>query len=379
MSAFRSSTPTANIQPGVYKDREMQLNLKEQCSQSAQMKKVNVALIACAAITPALFSLVETVFYTKKIALVIALPAMCLSLLLSLIIYYIFSKASSKAMPQLLLKSSLFVFVTLYLIEKFLSFHAPLIGSIAALLMGSGAAWLDRWHKQMLDTQMTYLSLQQAGEADQLQASLELVRQDEIDRRMLAADLHDQVLNDLKTLRSQLSGQKNILSGDSYEALDAMVTKSVAGVREVMDNLSPVDIEHLGLGEALRTLVDQTAERQKLKTNFDCETFEAEHFGLHKIEATLIYRLVQETLNNIVKHAQANSIALQIKTEDEKLIFRIADDGVGIDPLKFQHQSRGLRYMRQRATLAGATLAWRPRRTGSGTVVEISVDRSTKP
>ncbi len=354
----------------------MQLSAEEQCSQTAQMKKVNVAVVASAAIIAALFSLIETVFYTKKIALDMPLPAMLFSLLLTLATFWMMRRTSSKAMPQLLLKISLVVFLALYLLEKFLSFHVPLAGSIAALLAGSGAAWLHRWHQQMLESQTTYLTLHRAAETEQLQTSLELVRQDEIDRRMLAADLHDQVLNDLKTLRSQLSAQKTALKEESFEALDLLVNKSVADVREVMDNLSPVDIEHLGLGEALRSLIDQTANRQNLKATFDLEIFEAEHFGLHKIEATLIYRLAQETLNNIIKHAKADNISLQIKIEDEKLIFKIADDGVGMDPLKFQQESRGLRYMRQRAALAGATLAWRERRTGKGTVVEISVVRA---
>ncbi len=210
-----------------------------------------------------------------------------------------------------------------------------------------------------------------------IEARLELIKQDEVDRRMLAADLHDQVLNDLKTLRQSISNLKE-LPAETSAQLDALVNRSMGGVREVMDNLSPVDIEHLGLTESLRACIEKSGEKAGIAVSFESPAAEALDAQLSKIEATLLYRLVQESTNNILKHAAAQKIMGQVKVEDGSLVVRVVDDGKGIAPDAFSSESRGMRYMRLRADLIGADIAWKPRKSGSGTIVEIRFQYESK-
>jgi signal transduction histidine kinase len=92
---------------------------------------------------------------------------------------------------------------------------------------------------------------------------------------------------------------------------------------------------------------------------------------LGMVEKSLLYRLVQESLTNICKHAQAKVVRANVTSEDGFLEIKVADDGKGIDSDKLQADSRGLRYMRQRADLIGATIAWQQGDDGKGTVVTV--------
>jgi len=91
------------------------------------------------------------------------------------------------------------------------------------------------------------------------------------------------------------------------------------------------------------------------------------------VEQSLLYRLVQESITNICKHAGATVVRGTVEMEGEHLLIKVTDNGRGIDPAKLREDSRGVRYMRQRADLIGATIAWRPGEDGKGTTVEIRI------
>lgn len=204
------------------------------------------------------------------------------------------------------------------------------------------------------------------------EARLQLVKQDEVERRILAGDLHDIVLNDLKMLRQQLQPHKEAI-GEKAQSIDSLLSKAMAEIREVMDNLSPADLEHLGLVGAIETCLDKGAERANFKVRFRSEIDDADIDGWNPMQQTLIYRLVQESVNNIVKHSGASTVTCRLTREAGNALITIEDDGKGIDPTTFKAESRGLRYMRQRADLVGGTIAWRKGKEDKGTVVEISV------
>lgn len=249
---------------------------------------------------------------------------------------------------------------------------APLpISYIAAVSIGMFAVIaMQEFQQGNNEEQITSTFVNQLQNKELLEARLELIKQDEIDRRMLAADLHDQVLNDLKTLRQDITNMKD-LQAEDLKHLDDLVNRSMSGVREVMDNLSPVDIEHIGLTESLRACLEKAGERGGVDVSFESSAADELDKRLSKIEATLLYRLVQESANNVLKHAGAGKIMGQVKVENGNLVVRIVDDGRGIEPIKFASESRGMRYMRLRADLIGANIAWKSRKSGSGTIVEI--------
>lgn len=248
------------------------------------------------------------------------------------------------------------------------------LSSIALGMLAATSA--EKWRDESDKTKSSHF-VDHLQNTALLQARLELIKQDEVDRRMLAADLHDQVLNDLKTLRQSINNLKE-LSEETTTHLDGLVSLSMSGVREVMDNLSPVDIEHLGLSESLRSYIERVGEKAGIAVSFESPAGEALDEQLSKIEATLLYRLMQESTNNILKHAGAQKIMGQVKVEDGNLVVRVVDDGKGISPEIFSSESRGMNYMRLRADLIGATIAWKPRKSGSGTIVEIRFQRELR-
>lgn len=100
---------------------------------------------------------------------------------------------------------------------------------------------------------------------------------------------------------------------------------------------------------------------------------------LSLIEQSLLYRLVQESITNICKHAEAKTVRATLEKEEETtLVVRITDDGKGIDPTKMRADSRGLRYMRLRAELIGATISWMAGENAKGTTVEIRVNLANR-
>jgi signal transduction histidine kinase len=205
------------------------------------------------------------------------------------------------------------------------------------------------------------------------ETKLLLVKQDEIERRMLAADLHDQVLNDLKAVRQKLDSYINSQEPALADSIKSLLNQAMDEIREVMDSLCPSALEHLGLVAAMEDCLRRGAERGGFKVRFKNKVAGDEFAALSMVEQSLLYRLVQESVTNICKHADASLVRGTVELEGDQLIVKVADNGRGIDPSRLREDSRGVRYMRQRADLIGATIAWRPGEDGKGTTVEIRI------
>jgi len=213
--------------------------------------------------------------------------------------------------------------------------------------------------------------------SEELAASkLQLIKDDEIERRVLAGDLHDQVLNDLKLLREKT----NKLSAESIDAdkkeMDELIVRSMQQIRDVMDSLSPAVLQHLGIVDAIEDCIRNGSERGGYKVRFRCNIDHKEFEPLGQIEQSLLYRLVQESVTNICKHANASTVKCVITADGGKIQISINDDGKGIEKLSEFQQSRGMRYMQQRASIIGADVRWVSGDDGKGTKVEITI---TKP
>lgn len=224
-------------------------------------------------------------------------------------------------------------------------------------------------------------------------SKLQLIKDDETERRVLAGDLHDQVLNDLKLIRERLSKMSK-LQPDSDPAakpeddsetdkqtkrerevqeIEQLIVRSMQQIREVMDSLSPAVLQHLGFVDAIEDCVRNGSERSGYKVRFRCNIVHNEFDCFSQTELTLLYRLVQESINNICKHANASIVRCAITADGDSVTISIADDGKGMDLSKTSAQSRGLQYMRQRASIIAATVNWLPGDENKGTTVVISI------
>ena len=259
---------------------------------------------------------------------------------------------------------------------KYLQISLTPVTFIISIALGlAGGYAIRRWDAAdiRMQSQFYQLSLRNNELRD---VRLQMVRQDEVERRMLAADLHDQVLNDMKRLRKKFEAYAKNRSDAQKEEIDQILSATMVEIREVMDSLCPSALEHLGLAAALEDCVRKAGEKGGFKARFKSKLDEADVERLSLVEQSLLYRLVQEALTNVIKHAEAKTVRLNAAKEGESLLVTISDDGKGIPEGKMNEESRGLRYMRQRADLIGATISFRAGEgVGSpGTVVEIQVD-----
>lgn len=216
------------------------------------------------------------------------------------------------------------------------------------------------------------------------QTRLSLLKQDEADRRILASDLHDQVLNELKLIKSKVVALpiSQLPTSENIAAIERSLDTAGKHIREVMEGLFPSVLENLGLCSALDQLTRDSCQKASIQGRFVKSIEDKELATLTKTEELLLFRLTQEALNNVVKHARAKTVRVNIEGQNNRITLSITDDGIGFAE-KERGESRGLRYMRLRADLIGATIAWQANKASNqdnsqnGTVVKIELIRNT--
>ena len=273
---------------------------------------------------------------------------------------------------------SVFALVTSIILLKFLAI-APEVASLNTVLILSivTGQMVRRYEYLVEDSQSKYYALKLRTK-ELTSARLDLVRADEIERRMLAADLHDQVLNDLKVVVKAFGKFKEDLDKKTAGEIEQRLSKTMTDIRDIMDDLCPVMLESFGLNQAIEDCLEKGSELANYSTSFETEVDDDILESLSPVEQSLIYRLVQESITNIRKHAEAESVAVNIKIEDGNLKILIEDDGKGINYDTIDYGSRGLKYMKLRADLIDAEVTWSAGKNAAGTLVSIVFPVSAK-
>lgn len=190
-------------------------------------------------------------------------------------------------------------------------------------------------------------------------ARLDLANEAERERRRIARDLHDQTLADLRHL--QLLTDK-IGDSDSNEA--ATIRREIENVskeiRRICEDLSPSVLENIGFAAALRWALQTAASEGKFDFEFIADEDFEDSLQVAPSVQIQIYRIAQEILQNIVRHAAASKVCVTLQA-GENLELTIADDGreFRMKPEKNSNGSgRGLNNIASRAALIGAEISW---------------------
>jgi PAS domain S-box-containing protein len=197
----------------------------------------------------------------------------------------------------------------------------------------------------------------------------------EAERNRIARDLHDGPIQGISATTLSLEAIKLMMeSGRSELALDTLrkvcveLGEEAMNLRRVMSDLRPPVLEERGLIPAVRELCD----RWHAETDVPVEVIADSHADVASDLETLAYRVVQEALSNVKKHARASLVTVRIEALAGTLRVEIRDDGVGFDAemaREFLKSGRvGLASMRERAELAGGTLTMKSS-PGSGTSI----------
>jgi PAS domain S-box-containing protein len=200
----------------------------------------------------------------------------------------------------------------------------------------------------------------------------QLVRASEEERARLAGDVHDDSVQAmtavgmrLETLKRRLTDPDRVLE---VNQLQTTVSDAVSRLRHLLFELRPPALDQHGVAAALRELLDRLDVRSRLEAS----GFEEPPDELR----TILYRVAQESLANVRKHASASSVTVALESDPDGWRVRISDDGVGFasDAAGPDPTHMGLASMRERAEMGGGSCSVRSA-PGAGTTVEVALPR----
>ena len=196
----------------------------------------------------------------------------------------------------------------------------------------------------------------------------------EEERTRIAREIHDEFGQQLTGLRMSLSSTLRLTR---EPVAKSMITQMLAGVddtvnslRNFANELRPIMLDTLGLISSIEWLVQEFERNTRIE--FDL-FINVEHRSFSKEISTAFFRICQEALTNIMKHANAKKIWLRLIEKQDQLILEVKDNGQGIDSLSSNSLSMGIIGMRERAALINANLVIGSNR-GRGTSISLVVN-----
>ena len=196
----------------------------------------------------------------------------------------------------------------------------------------------------------------------------------EAERAALSRELHDELGQQLTAISLDLHWVKKMLPASDERIFQkisdalSIVQESTATVKRINTELRPSIIDDLGLFAAVEWLVRDFMKRNEIKTNFNCD---CESLKISSSRSIAIFRMIQEALNNISKHAKASTLLLHCYEEDGNLKINISDDGIGFNEAEVSRNiSFGLLGMKERANMLDGHIHIKTT-PGKGTKIEI--------
>lgn len=205
-----------------------------------------------------------------------------------------------------------------------------LVGSVVILLIISVLSYRNYLQKQKLQQQrITELETQQ-----QLTATEAVLKGEEQERTRLAKDLHDGLGGMLSGIKYSLNTMKGnlVMTPDNAQAFERsmdMLDSSIKEMRRVAHNMMPEALVKFGLDTALKDFCNDINKSGALEVSY--QSIGIENTVIEQTTAITIYRIVQELINNTMKHAAAKHAIVQVSKSDHQLTVTVEDDGKGFD------------------------------------------------
>jgi signal transduction histidine kinase len=299
--------------------------------------------------------------------------------------YGLFGQAFSQTTP---------LFISAYINQElFLNTFGFPIQLFRAFAACAAAIFVIRFLRAFqVETEAKIAELQQAQlhEAQQRETlRRELFRRvvaaQEAERQRIARDLHDETGQALTAIGMGLRGLAGKISTRNKNAfstlrtLEALAADSLKELQRLISDLRPSHLDDLGLSAALRWYASRIQEHSSISIRVDIHGEEKELDDVMKIA---VFRIIQESLNNIIKHAQANHVNIHLAFEERNLRINVVDNGIGfnreqVKQTRAPRPSLGLAGMEERALLLGGTVSIQSR-PGYGTEVEAIIPYKNK-
>lgn len=198
------------------------------------------------------------------------------------------------------------------------------------------------------------------GIQERHQLAAGIIKAQEEERRRVAREIHDGPAQSLVNLVFRIEVCEKLIAVDARDkvlselkALKLLIKNSIQDVRKIIFDLRPMALDDLGLLPVLRRYLEGLEMRENLSVEF---IVLGEEFSINPTIEAGIFRIVQEALNNVAKHARANNVKLAISFSPALLIISVCDNGTGFDPEEVKEYYKkgehfGLISMRERAEL----------------------------
>ncbi|MED1794913.1 HAMP domain-containing sensor histidine kinase [Brevibacillus nitrificans] len=300
----------------------------------------------------------EPDWVAQLMAVVVSLPA---GALVGLICSYIYGNLLKK-------RVSVLWEAAMKLGRGMLSYRVPELGVDEIGELGWQLNRLaSQWEEQVASLQR--LSNHNAALADQLKQAAVTE-----ERQRLARELHDAVSQQLFAIAMTTAALKRLIeknpqrAAQQIELVEEMAAAAQAEMRALLLHLRPATLQNKTLKEAILELLDELTRKNSMEITWEIEAV----VGLPSGIEDHLFRILQESLSNTLRHAKASQIAVKLFTLQDQVRLRVTDDGVGFDPEGEKLTSYGLRSMQERVTEVGGSMEIYSA-VGKGTQIEVRI------
>lgn len=241
-----------------------------------------------------------------------------------------------------------------------MSYRGDSVGVLAAFDRGKGNVAFNDEDEQLLRTfaasAATAVTLAQSVQADRLRSSLGAA---EAERKRWARELHDETLQGLAGLRLLMTSALRRGDTDAHQQVmqEAVqrIEREIENLRTILTELRPAALD-LGLESAIQSLLDRHRKHSQLQIDADLTLLDdlTHQAQLDEELEGATYRLVQEALTNVAKHAGATAVHVLAALSDGEIRIEVSDNGSGFD-INTKSEGYGLAGMRERVSLVGGT------------------------
>ncbi|MCH7826714.1 MAG: sensor histidine kinase [Bacteroidetes bacterium] len=199
------------------------------------------------------------------------------------------------------------------------------------------------------------------------------------EKNRIANELHDGIGQNLLFIKASLQRYSDKLKSDlgeeTFDQLLSSFDETITDLKSIIYNLKPSVLEELGLGAAITTLCQSISDKNDIKCNVDIIGFEER---IDSNQEITIYRIIQESLNNILKHSKAKEFTVTLLEENGNIKILISDDGIGFETSNnnYHISGMGLRSIKERAESYSGTFKIESQ-LKSGTLLIIEMPKKT--
>ena len=195
-----------------------------------------------------------------------------------------------------------------------------------------------------------------------------VVEAQELERARLARELHDETGQALTSILLSLKALEQSAGAEAVAPVRELVVSTLQDVRRLAVELRPSALDDFGLVPAVERLADTFREQSGLRVDLEANLGE---YRLSRDGETTLYRVIQEALTNVAKHADASRVSILLQRKGVTVVAVVEDDGKGFDPSDTRPDALGLEGMRERVLLVGGRLRVESSPGGTTLVAEV--------